>query len=372
MYFESKLNIHPDLESHTQRIRPTKFFAKMVVWLSAGLASKKEEIQTYTAVSILQSLNMVLRSVGVDNIVRISKDQLEIYYDLEGEKGDLPKALEQFAQEVDPIESEVFEDLRLVLEHEDEGFKYLIEISILRRHPKGQAPIRITAHGVPGKFRRQPSENASALMERMRQDIPSQEDYDRFQNAAQENFNAFVDSIVLGLRAHLPIKSIDKGTKTKVVRTKRDYKPNSSSGDSIHDHSPIHRSYAGFDDWQLSMWLWSDLCRDHNIHVHNITLVDPTGHNVMDLGSTGFNAGDNDVLNPDTALEIPSGTDNVIYSGHMYSDEVESAGYHVSGVSDEGVEICSDASSSSWSDSDSWSGGSSCSSCSSCGGCGGD
>lgn len=371
MYFENKINIHPDLESHTQRVRPTKFFAKMLVLLSAGLASKKEEIQTYTAVSILQSLNMVLRSVGVDNIVRISKDNLEIYYDTKGEKGDLPKALERFTQEVDPIESEVFEDLRLVLEHEDHAFKYVIEIAILRRHPQGQAPIRITAHGVPGHFRRMPSENDTDLFKRMREGLETQSAYDRFQTDSRAHFDAFVDSIALALRAHLPIKSIDKETKTKVVRTKRKYS-SSESDESIHDHSPMHRSYAGFDDWQLSMWMWSELCRDQNIHVQEVTLVDPNGHDVMDLGSTGFNAGENDVLNPDAAFEIPSGSDNVIYSGHMYSTEVESAGYHVSSVSDDGVEICSEASSSSWSDSDSSWSGSSCSSCSSCGGCGGD
>jgi hypothetical protein len=104
----------------------------------------------------------------------------------------------------------------------------------------------------------------------------------------------------------------------------------------------------------LYAWMWSALCHDHNIHIHNSDIVDETGAEVMSVGDQGFDAGQNDVLNPEVPLE-----ESVSDFQDASLDDTRNAFEDSSFDSDAGG--------------DSGDSGSSCSSCSSCGGgCGGD
>ena len=119
MYFNGQLAIDPSQETLVEKVRPTKVFGRMLYYLTAGGLSEREEQETFTAVAILQQLNMALRSMGVTNIVRLTKDQCDFYFDEQGLEDDLKDAMEQFHMETDYYESELFEALYLVVEHAD-------------------------------------------------------------------------------------------------------------------------------------------------------------------------------------------------------------------------------------------------------------
>ena len=154
MYLSSVLRVDPSKQTLIEAIKPTKAFNKFLHALTAGLTSKKEEIETFTAVSILQRINLCFRSMGINDIVRLSKDEIDFYLDTEGKKDDLQEALDQFDLKTHGVESEMFGTLTLVLEHMDETLKYLIQIDIKRKHPVGEYPIKIMVNAVGNQLQK--------------------------------------------------------------------------------------------------------------------------------------------------------------------------------------------------------------------------
>ena len=95
MYFSATLSIDPSEITRIEAVKPTKAFGKLLHVLTAGLTSKKEEQETFTAVAILQKFNKVFRTMGMNNIVRLSKDEVDFYIDKKGKKDDLKEAMTQ-------------------------------------------------------------------------------------------------------------------------------------------------------------------------------------------------------------------------------------------------------------------------------------
>jgi hypothetical protein len=158
----------------------------------------------------------------------------------------------------------------------------------------------------------------------------------------------------MAVRKSIKVDDIRVRSANKIVRPKA---PATSGGPSKararNSAEPVFYGYPGFGDVMLYAWMWSALCHDHNIHVHNSDIVDETGAEVMSVGDQGFDAGQNDVLNPEVPLE------ESVAEMESSMDDTRNAFEDSSFDSDAGG--------------DSGDSGSSCSSCSSCGGgCGGD
>ena len=195
MYFNGQLAIDPSEETLVEKVRPTKVFGRMLYYLTAGGLSDRAEQETFTAVAILQQLNMALRSMGVTNIVRLTKDQYDFYFDEQGLEDDLKDAMEQFQMETDYYESELFEALYLVVEHADQEMTYLIEIEIDRLHPPDVYPITITVNGTANDFAQQPGESADNLRQRMEPVFQVQDAYERFQRRKEAHFSHFISRL---------------------------------------------------------------------------------------------------------------------------------------------------------------------------------
>lgn len=153
MYFHGTLSIDPSLMTDIDLVKPTKAFGKMLYYMKLGLASDQEERETFTSVSILQQFSRAFLSIGITNVLRLSKDDVDYYLDQEGRQDDLKEAMAGFEQSASSnwLEStgqRAFDTLRLVFEHEDEDLKYLIEIKIQRVHKVDEHPIQITVNGL--------------------------------------------------------------------------------------------------------------------------------------------------------------------------------------------------------------------------------
>ena len=101
MYFSGQLKVNPSQESLIEKVKPEKAFRKLLFIMTGGSVTDKRERQTFTALSILQQFNMVLRTMGITNIVRISQDDLDFYMDTDGKVDDLKEALDKFDLEMD-------------------------------------------------------------------------------------------------------------------------------------------------------------------------------------------------------------------------------------------------------------------------------
>jgi hypothetical protein len=368
MYFASEIKLDPSQETVLNPVRPTQAFGRLFFYLSAGHLSKKEEQETFTAVAILQQLNRALRSVGVDNIVRLSKDEVDFYFDEEGREDDLKEAMDRFGLETDRYESELFDTLYLVVEHRDNIFKYLIEVEINRTHSPGEPPIKMTMNAVPVDF--DANDGAAALETKLDGVFASQESYDSFQLKRQAHFDAFVARLRQALSGFVRCDSIEAESQARVIRPTQ---PVREMGDMEYERraaaqsQPLYHGYAGFDNYFFYAWMWSSMSHQNHIHYHNVTVVDSQGEPVFDVGAEGFDAGEGAAMDPSQDFAPPEGNDLDFHGGHGYQDAVDEISIAAGSEGDGGgswLEGSGDSGDSGGGDS----GGSSCSSCSSCGG----
>ncbi len=363
MYFSAKLAIKLDQETILEAVKPTRMFGKLFHYLTVGRTSEKEEHQTFTALSILQQFNIVFRKNGINNIVRLAKDDFDFYFDENGVKDDLQEALDDFELRVDKIESDVFQTLYLVLEHEDQDLRYLLEIDIRRKHKVGESPILILINGVLTDFNAA-NKTPAVVKQKMTEVFEDQEKYDAYLREKKYAFELFISTLEQSIRTHIKLESLDRNIASKMIRPRY---PIGSPPQMTQQHSsePVYHGYYGYSNVFFYAWLWSAMCYDHNIYCHDFTLVDEAGNSMLTVGESGFEGGLLSTLNPEEPFTAPISGDIEYHEGHDYQEEFKSENL----ITD--TSVGDTEQSGSWIDSwsgDSSDGGSSCSSCSSCGG----
>ncbi|MBL4686457.1 MAG: hypothetical protein JKY37_17815 [Nannocystaceae bacterium] len=384
MYFTGDLSVDPAAMTKFKRVKPTKAFGKLFYYLTIGAAGTKKEVETFTAVSVLQSLNVAMRDVGVDNIVRLARDAEDIYLDTEGRKGDLREAMEAFESHAKSGGATDFELLQLVLEHEDEHLKYLIDVRIRRQHLPGEYPISVHLNGVMKDFRVDPATGtAQQVKGALGKVFASQDAYNGFVAGHKKHFDGFVERLREAMSAAMDVDDVVHSSKRSLVRPKS---KKGSVSDITHDYEdtrlgPLHAGYPGFDEYFFYSLVWSEMCFEHNIRIQDTTIVDEGGHAMLDVGSDGFDGGASDTLDPDSTFQAPAGEDISYHDGHGFESEFNDANLLGSTTSDSDTssgggwldafssDSGGDSGGDSGSDSGGDSGGSSCGS--SCGGCGG-
>jgi len=380
MYFTGDLSIDPAQMTKFKRVKPSKAFGKLFYYLTAGSTGTKQEIETFTAVSVLQQLNQAVRKLGINNIVRLARDAEDLYLDTKGRTDDLREAMEAFASRHSDSPAE-FELLQLVLEHEDEKLKYLIDVRVRRQHEPGVHPIAIHLNGAVKNLRVDPvTGTAAEIKGKLSTVFADQDAYDAYVADHRSHFDEFIRQLKIAIGESMEVDYVTTDSKMRMVRPKS---KKGRASDIEHDYEDdtvelMHAGYPGFDDAFFYAFVWSELCFDHNIRVQDTSIVDDGGHPMLDVGSEGFDAGAADTLDPSATFEAPPGDDVTYHSGHAYESEFEDASLHTASSVTPGSDgsswldsFSSDSSSSSDSGASSCasSGGSSCGS--SCGGCGG-
>jgi len=360
MYFTGTLSVDPSQVTQILKVKPARAFKKMLYLMTAGAISDKEEHETFCALVVLQQLNACFRRLGVNNIVRLAKDGTDFYLDEAGKEDDLKDALEHFQLEVDQVEASVFQTLQMVLEHEDEHFKYLIQAKVNRTHEVGAYPIEIEVNGLLSEFKAS-SKSGNEVRKKMEGVFSSQDKYDAFKNTAQSQFNQFVGQMELELKKFVDSDNIKNDTKMKMIRPKKKVDQMSAIPTSRENDRTVFYGYYGTSDYLFYAWLWAASCHDHSIYINDVTILDEAGSDLIDVGETGFDAGEADTLNPDVEFDAPADADVTVPEGSDFTpaDDGSSSSWFDFGGGDSGG--------------DSGGGDSSCSSCgsscSSCGGC---
>ncbi len=319
MYLTGKIDIDPSQVTVYKKVKPTKLFSKLVDALTFGSLSQKREHETFTAVAILQQLNIALRTLNIKNVIRLAVDDYDFYLDEKGEEDDLEQAMFEFKAKVDPIESEFFNTIYLVLEHIDDSIKYLIEISVYRKHKIGEYPIKINVNGVITDLKALDGETTEQLKSRLEPLFSSQDTYDNFLKTKKVTFNTFIDELEQAVRRYIKIDDIRKTITVQVIRPSGKI---TAKEQIRHERyaDPVFYGYYGFDNYFLYSWLWADMLFSHNMYVNDFYMVDSIGNEVMNVGSTGFNAGDFGTLNTDSEFVPPGAGDISYYGDNEYSD----------------------------------------------------
>jgi hypothetical protein len=149
MKYLAQILIRPTAETHEITNSRHKFYAKF-----KGLFIKKETKiikETFSVPDFLLKLDLAMKSLGITNLVRIMHDDVDFYLDKEHKPGDLDEAIEEFGILIRSSFERFFEEISVLLEYQEEGIFYLIDLILTRVHPIGQYPVQIIFTGLPQK-----------------------------------------------------------------------------------------------------------------------------------------------------------------------------------------------------------------------------
>jgi len=227
----------------------------------------------------------------------------------------------EFSSRVDPIESELFNHIFLVLEHLKDSIKYLIEIRISRKHKVGEYPIVININGIFPEFRLEEKETGESLQNRIKPLFVSQSNHDKFVDEKWSLFNHFINELELAAKKFIKVDNIIKSTAIQIIRPKKLVK---NTDDIMHDRfaNPVYYGYFNFDNYFYYAWLWAGMMFESNLYANNFFLVDDLGKAILMVGDNGFNAGEFDTLNPGAPFIAPTSGDLQFYSDNEYQEDL--------------------------------------------------
>lgn len=322
MFLTAILEIDPSQITHIKRINNDNALFKLYDILTANVANKSFEQETFTVVSILNQIQMGLMRLGVDNVIRINVDSYDYFYDTEGKENDLFDAFHSIEQRIDNLESERFNTLELVLEHSELGIKYLIDIKINRKHKIGEFPIDIKINGAFDDLRLERDEDISIVENKMKEIFSSQENYERYIKERRIKFQTFVNEFEHTLSKFIKVDGIKLKFVDKIVRPKilvpgrREIRENNNT-------EPFFHGFPGINECLTYTLYWGKICSENNIYVKDFTLCDDFGKDIFAIGSEGFDSGEIDILRPQTKFKVPKIDNLIIYEGHDYMLELE-------------------------------------------------
>jgi len=296
MYFRGKLSIDPAQLTKLERVAPTPGFKKILHDLTGGQFSRQHEVETFKAINILQQLHGSFTAIGVNNIIRLTHDDIDIYHDTKGELNDLEFAMDKYQIEIDHSMSSHFKSLSLVLEHEDETFKYLIEISISKIHQPQEYPIEILISGMLKEFSLAPGKSKEELKARMEKHFEDQESYNMFITTKKLAFEQFLESIRFESMKRIKVDDIKMDIKTRMVISKDKKKQEPVQTEAQPEYQGTPYGYFGFGELLIYGWLWSELTFDHNMHISDMDLVSTDGDFLSSIGAEGIDAADASIM----------------------------------------------------------------------------
>ena len=303
MYFNARLSIDPSQLTKIEREEPNETFGKILHFITGGAASKKVEKETFAAVSILQKLHRLFWDMEINNIIRLSHDDIDIYVDEQGRDDDLKEALDTYELTINDAMSHHFETINMVLEHEDSNFIYLIEININRSHAVGAYPIQLKINGLIKEFRASGAEEVDEVKAKMKERFQSQESLDGFVNGKQMAFETMVNEMGMKVRKYIKVDDVKVEIDKRLILPKTQAKRVKKVTRANYDYDPVFGGYHGFAEIMLYSFLWSELMHDHGMHVGEMTLIGENADVIGDIGAEGLDAGTSDLFNEDVDFD---------------------------------------------------------------------
>lgn len=308
MYLSATMTIDP---SHLTQLRrkPTKGFRRFAELMTGNLISKREEHETFTALSIMQEINIALRSVGVTDVVKFTKDEQVLYEDQASTNSDdMPVAIDTLSRGR-TSQSESFSNLSLLLEHHLATIALIIEIKISRVHDIGVYPIQISVNGLDAEL--QTADSPQTLNDRLDGVFASQQSYDAYTESKKAEFEKFIEQLEQAFRSRMNIDNLHRRVYANIVRPGlTPARPiTGANADATADgttaHAPMFQRYHSGSDSLMYLWMWSSFMHSNNTYCHGATIVSERGEPAFSVGEEGFKAGESATLNPDVPFEAP-------------------------------------------------------------------
>lgn len=327
MFFSSKIEIDP-----TQITQVSYSGKKSIIGQALQMlkGASKEELETFTAISILEQIYDGLVALDLKNVIRLAVDDFDYFFDKDSVDDDLLQAVNTVRYNIDPMISKHFDNIFLVLEAKDEFLKYVIEIRIKRKHKVGEYPIKIHINALFNEFYvdlENAQEQEDALRAKLNELFKSQLDYDIFVQKRFIAYEQFVKKFFFELGKFIKVDAIKHMTDRRIIRPqKRIF--TSKEIDYNNSTFSIFYGYKGFREFFLYCWLWADYCYNYNIHLSNVKFIDSHGFKIFAISDIGFNSKDYPTLNLDLDFIPPQSAFVKFYSKNQYNDKLISISKH--------------------------------------------
>jgi hypothetical protein len=331
MYFTYELHIDPSQATQIKRLEPKNIFGKLFRYLSRNSKSQFEEHESFSAINVLQLIESVLALLGINNIIRLSKDKKDFYFDKSGTQNDREKVFDDF-DTLDEEEKNIFSNLFLVLEHSLDHMEYLIEVQINRNHPIGVYPIVIYVNGFSSLFEVSVEDDSQILKEKMKEEaFISQGAYDLFVAEMEQKFIEFVTKIENLLREYIGLDDLRNIFHKNIIKPREVVRhwEQIPFFEDIASLEPIFHGFHGYDRMLFHLWWWSILCFENKIEVKDCLIVNERGGKLMDLSNKTLDAKVYHALEPGidftllTAHEQPAHGEEVFTFSSLIFDETE-------------------------------------------------
>lgn len=308
MFLSGTLSIDPSQLTLIRKARPQNLFKKWVYLLTVGLISDEQEHETFTAISILQQLNLCLNEMGINNIIRLAKDDFDIYHDKAGRSDDIQAAMNAFLVKFGQAGESLFETLLMVLEHHTGSMAYLIEIRVNRTHDVGDYPIQVTVNGVPRAFAADET-GAQGIHDKFETEMGTQSDHDHFVQAMKSVFGTFLSQLEAALKDQIKLDHVVRDSQPIMIRPMRRYRQANELELNARVGLPFFHGYFGWEDASFYAFHWAAFVHEKQYHVSDFILVAETGQTLMSVGPIGFAAGNSNALSIHAPFEPPADGD---------------------------------------------------------------
>ena len=280
MYLSALLSIDPSQLTKIESIVPTKTYKKFLFLLTGGATSKKIEKETFNALGILQQFQSVFKAMKIDNMVRLSQDEIDLYVDREGEEGDLIDAISKYDLDKNGAMSEQFQTLHLILEHDDEYFKYWIKIKICKTHEVGEYPIIVEINAL---FKEYANKSRAELEIEFDKLFSVQKDYDYYLLRKRSQFNKFIEEISNNVKEYIHIDDLIIEQHKKLIIPKNIVLAPGDIKIQNYASDPVFHSYYGSDKSLFYTFLWLEFAMKHDISFKDAIMFSEEGDIVANI-----------------------------------------------------------------------------------------
>ncbi len=318
MLFTGQISVDPSEITKIRKVEPRSFFRRFLHTISNGKIKDLVEEENFTAVSILQQFNMVLQEMGITNIIRLSHNGHDYYLDKQGDEDDLDKALESYQKSIKDEKAESFNTLSLVLEHSEDTFHYYIEIKINRSHRLGAYPIEIKMDAVINEFFEHLLDK-NRLKHKMEHVFRSQDAYDFYITSKLNEFSHFMKMVGDEIKNHIPIDDLILDFSPAIILPTRGIKNPKEIDFKDYSKSPAFHGYYQSAERIWYVYIWPELCSEHDTYVNNTLIFSESGNQIGELGEQGIEAGDSPLFD----LESENDSDFDIGQNDENEEELE-------------------------------------------------
>lgn len=291
MLFTGTICVDPSEITKIRKVEPKSFFKRFLHTISQGKINDLVEEENFTAVSIIQQFTVVLKAMGITNIIRLSHNGKDYYLDKFGQENDLDKALENYNEEINPEETGTFRTLSLVLENNEDSFHYYIEIKVNRSHKLGDYPIEIKVDALLNQFFEHLIDK-KRLEHKMEHVFRSQDAYDFFITSKLNEFGHFLNMIGDEIKKAIPVDDLVIDYASAIILPRHSVRHPSEITTRDYHRGPAFHGYYQSDERLWYAYVWPELCSEHDIYINNTLIISENGNVIGSLDKQGIEAGD--------------------------------------------------------------------------------